>query len=97
MTGIFSEVLGAIDHKSLASEEIDTVRDTLRVYLLSCAFFEVFRLFKANRILHTSLEHLSRFLTQRRVFVVVWLEVFFPNVFHELGHCKNSMIMAEFN
>ena len=63
MTGVFSEVFGAVDHESLAPEEVNAEGNALCVDVILGTLFEVLSLLEAVRIFHTLLEHLSRLHT----------------------------------
>ena len=62
MTRVFSEIFSSVDHVSLASEVIDTVRNTLSVYALLSTLPEIFLLCETETILHAVFKHLAGLL-----------------------------------
>ena len=78
MSGVPSEVLSPVNHKSLAAEQVDSQRDALMVDLLLGAFSKVFRLLEAVGVDDAFFEHFSVLLAEFGVLLRIWLKIFFP-------------------
>jgi hypothetical protein len=86
MPRVFSEVFRSINHKSFTAEKIYSMWHTLRIDVFTGTLFEIFSFLETNALFHACLVHFTRFLAQRRVLLMVWLEIPFPDVLDKLWH-----------
>jgi hypothetical protein len=84
VAGVLPKILGAINHKPLAAEEIDSIRYTFGIDFFSGAFLEILIFLEAGTIFYARFEHFSRLLTERRMFFMVRLKIPLPNVLYGL-------------
>lgn len=81
MPRVLSKVLGPINHKSLAPEEVDSQRNALIVDFFLGTLAEVLALLEALGVDDAVLEHLAVLLTQFGVLLGVGFEEGFPDGF----------------
>ena len=86
MSRVFSEVFRSVNHKSFTAEKINSMRHTFGIDIFTGTLFEIFTFFEASTLFHTCLVHFTRFLAQRRVLLMIRLEILFPDVLDKLWH-----------
>ena len=78
MSRVLPKILGTIDHKPFAPEEIDPVWYALGIYFLPRALLEILILLKTITFFHALFEHFPGLLTEWGVLFVVRLQIPLP-------------------
>lgn len=78
MARVLTKILRPINHVPLASEVVYSMGDTFCIYFFLGTLSEILTLFETQGVFNTVFEHRTRFLTQRRVFLVIWFAILFP-------------------